>query len=359
MSRYWSPIVDRLVPYTPGEQPKDKVFAKLNTNENPYGPSPAALAAINKATDDRLRLYPDPESAELKNAIASTLKLGSDHIFVGNGSDEVLAHGFNAFFTGKASILFADITYSFYKTYCELYGIEHTKVPLTDSFEYDTRDYAVPCGGVVIANPNAPTGMAMPLSRIEQILEQNPDVVVLVDEAYVDFGADSAVDLVPHYDNLLVVQTFSKSRSLAGLRVGFAIAQPHLIEGLRRVKDSFNSYPIGRLSLEGALAAWTDRDWFDATRKKVIADREKVATQLGAQGFNILPSAANFVFATHKTVPAKTLLAELRARGILVRHFNQARIDNWLRISIGTSEECDKLLEATADILSNFGEAKP
>ena len=357
MSRYWSPIVDRLVPYTPGEQPKDQVFIKLNTNENPYGPSPAALEAIRQATGDELRLYPDPETSHLKEAIASTFNLSADHIFVGNGSDEVLAHGFNAFFTGKAPILFADITYSFYKTYCELYGIEHTKIPLSDAFEYDTSDYAIACGGVVIANPNAPTGIAMPLSGIEQILQQNPDVVVLVDEAYVDFGGDSAVDLVPHHDNLLVVQTFSKSRSLAGMRVGFAVGQPHLIEGLRRIKDSFNSYPIGRLSLEGALAAWSDLDWFDTTRKKVIADREMVTAKLGTLGFTVLPSAANFVFASHKTVPARDLLLGLRTRGILVRHFNHARIDNWLRISIGTSEECGKLVEAVADIVGGAGEA--
>ncbi|MEM9632658.1 MAG: histidinol-phosphate transaminase [Pseudomonadota bacterium] len=355
MSRFWSPIVERLVPYTPGEQPKDQVFIKLNTNENPYGPSPSALEAIRAATDDGLRLYPDPEASDLKAAIGADFQLGSDQIFIGNGSDDVLAHAFNAFFTGKAPILFADVTYSFYKTYCQLYGIEHQTVPLNDNFEYDLQDYKVPCGGVVIANPNAPTGIAMSLDKLEQILMQNPDVVVLVDEAYVDFGTDSAATLVPQYDNLLVVQTFSKSRSLAGMRVGFAAGQPHLIEALRRIKDSFNSYPISRLSLVGALAAWKDRNWFESTRDKVIADRERVAEALKALNFEVLPSATNFVFASHRQVSTRDLLASLRSRGILVRHFNQSRIDNWLRISIGSSQECDKLLDAIDGILSRSG----
>ena len=351
MSRFWSPIVERLVPYAPGEQPKDQVFVKLNTNENPYGPSPSALDAIRAATDDGLRLYPDPEATDLKSAIGADLQLGSDNIFIGNGSDDVLAHAFNAFFTERAPVLFADVTYSFYRTYCQLYGIEHRIMPLNDAFEYDLEDYAVPCGGVVIANPNAPTGIAMSLDSLEQVLRQNPDVVVLVDEAYVDFGAESAVTLVPRYDNLLVVQTFSKSRSLAGMRVGFAVGHPHLIEALRRIKDSFNSYPISRLSLAGALAAWNDRNWFEATRDKVVADRERVAEALKAQEFTVLPSATNFVFASHSQVPARDLLAGLRSRGILVRHFIHPRIDNWLRISIGSSQECGKLLDATGDIL--------
>ncbi|MES0884204.1 histidinol-phosphate transaminase [Roseibium sp. SCP14] len=352
MSRFWSPIVERLVPYTPGEQPRDQIFVKLNTNENPYGPSPSALDAIRAATDDGLRLYPDPEASDLRSAIGAELLLGSDNIFIGNGSDDVLAHAFNAFFTGKAPVLFADVTYSFYKTYCQLYGIEHRTVPLNDAFEYNIQDYAAPCGGVVIANPNAPTGIAMSLDSLEQILRQNSDVVVLVDEAYVDFGAESAITLVPRYNNLLVVQTFSKSRSLAGMRVGFAAGQQHLIEALRRIKDSFNSYPISRLSLAGALAAWNDRDWFETTRDKVIADRERVAEALKIQSFRVLPSATNFVFVSHSHMPARDLLAGLRSRGILVRHFNQPRINDWLRISIGSSQECDKLLGTVDEILS-------
>ncbi|MBL8584091.1 MAG: histidinol-phosphate transaminase [Rhizobiaceae bacterium] len=351
MSRFWSPLVARLTPYVPGEQPKHQVLAKLNTNENPYGPSPLALAAVRAAAGDDLRLYPDPVAGQLRQAIAATLRLDSSEIFVGNGSDEVLAHAFNAFFGGGGAVLFADVTYSFYPTYCDLYGLSYRRVPLDASFRLDASDYAGPCAGIVVANPNAPTGIAMPLERIEQILRQNPDVVVIVDEAYVDFGGDSAAALVPRYDNLLVVQTFSKSRSLAGLRVGFAVGQAHLVEGLTRVKDSFNSYPLGRLALAGALAAWNDREWFDKTRGLVMADRERTAGRLRDQGFTVLPSSANFLFAAHENVPAETILAGLRSRGILVRHFRHERIRNWLRISVGTTAECDRLAEATASIV--------
>lgn len=353
MSKFWSPIVENLVPYTPGEQPKDQSFIKLNTNENPYGPSPRALEAVRAAADDDLRLYPDPAASELRDAIAATYGLAVDHIFVGNGSDEILAHSFNAFFDRTAPVLFADITYSFYTTYCELYSLQYRTVPLNDAFEYDTSDYQGPCAGVVIANPNAPTGANLPLEKIEQILSQNPNVVVIVDEAYVDFGADSAIELVPKYENLLVIQTFSKSRSLAGLRLGFAIAQPHLIEGLQRVKDSFNSYPIDRIALAAALAAWADREWFDKTRQQVITDREKTAEALKAQGFQVLPSTTNFLFASHGLVPGEKLFKDLRLKGILVRHFGQPRIRDWLRITIGTSQECKRLLEATNEITSN------
>ncbi len=351
MNRFWSPIVERLVPYTPGEQPKGQSFIKLNTNENPYGPSPRAVAAIRKAAGDSLRLYPDPAATDLRNAIASSYHLLPDHVFAGNGSDEVLAHAFHAFFGGKDPVLFADVTYSFYRTYCELFGLERRLVPLNEAFEIDPDDYGSPCGGIVIANPNAPTGMPMPLSGVERILQRNPDVVVLVDEAYVDFGAQSAAGLVPRYENLLVVQTFSKSRSLAGLRVGFALGQPHLVEALQRIKDSFNSYPLGRLALEGALAAWQDQAWFEDTRSRVMSDRDRLSESLVKLGFNVLPSAANFLFVSHEQVPATAILADLRARGILVRHFGQPRIDNFLRISIGTDADCNALVEALAEIL--------
>lgn len=354
MSRFWSPIVQRLVPYTPGEQPRQK-FIKLNTNENPYGPSPAAIEAIREAVDDRLRLYPDPEATDLRAAIAETLGLGTDHVFLGNGSDEVLAHAFNAFFGGGTSVAFADVTYSFYTTYCELYGLRYREIPLDGEFSYDPADYAQPSGGIVIANPNAPTGIAMPLAKIELILEANPDTVVILDEAYVDFGAASALGLVPRFENLLVVQTFSKSRSLAGLRVGFAVGQPHLIEGLRRIKDSFNSYPLGRLALAGGLAAWKDRDWYEDTRARVIAERQRMVSGLESLGFRVLPSAANFVFVSHPSKPAEALLHELRGRGILVRHFRKERIRDWLRISVGTAQECDQLVAALSEILSGNG----
>ncbi|WP_323040086.1 histidinol-phosphate transaminase [Gemmobacter sp.] len=352
MSRFWSPLVQSLVPYVPGEQPKDRVFIKLNTNENPHGPSPLALEAIRAATGDGLRLYPDPVAGDLRAAVAAQYGLTPAHVFAGNGSDEVLAHAFNAFFGGGGEVLFADVTYSFYPTYCRLYGLPHRLVPLGADFRCDVGLYRGPCAGIVIANPNAPTGIPLPLAAIEQVLRANPDVVVIVDEAYVDFGADSAVALIPRYDNLLVVHTFSKSRSMAGLRVGLAMGQPHLVEGLVRVKDSFNSYPLGRLALAGALAAWQDRDWFDRTRRQVMADRDAMTAGLQAQGFEVLPSAANFVFARHPQVAAEVVLAGLRDRGILVRHFRQERIRDWLRISVGTTAECGALLAATAGIVA-------
>jgi histidinol-phosphate aminotransferase len=350
MSRFWSPIVEKLVPYSPGEQPKDRSFIKLNTNENPFGPSPIALGAIRAATGDGLKLYPDPAAGSLRTAIASRFGLTADHVFAGNGSDEILAHAFHAFFCGREQVLFPDITYSFYRTYCELYGVDYRLVPLREDLSLDpgmlAGTLAGPCGGVVLANPNAPTGIALDLAAVETVLKQNPDCVVLVDEAYVDFGAESAVGLLPDHDNLLVVQTFSKSRSLAGLRVGFAAGHPHLIEGLQRIKDSFNSYPLGRLALAGAEAAWNDTDWFEETRRLVMGERERVTEGLAGFGFTVLPSAANFVFVSHESLAAGDLQARLRTEGILVRHFSQERIANWLRISIGTADENDALLQA-------------
>ncbi|AMY69956.1 histidinol-phosphate transaminase [Frigidibacter mobilis] len=350
MSRFWSPVVERLVPYTPGEQPKGGTFIKLNTNENPYGPSPRALEAIRASTDGRLRLYPDPAAADLAQAIGAGFGLGPENVFLGNGSDEVLAHAFHAFFAGRGPILFPDVTYSFYRSTCALYGIEYREIALDDSFRTDPADWRAPCGGMVIANPNAPTGIALPLAALRQILAQAPDTLVLVDEAYVDFGGASAAGLVAEFDNLLVVQTFSKSRSLAGLRVGFALGQPPLIEALRRIKDSFNSYPLGHLALAGALAAWEDRAWFEQTRAQVMAERGRMAAGLAGQGFQVLPSATNFLFASHAALRAETLLADLRAQGILVRHFTAPRIRNWLRISVGTAQDGDALLQATARI---------
>lgn len=357
MSRFWSPFVESLVPYIPGEQPKDRKYIKLNTNENPYGPSPRALVAIRYTTDDDLRLYPDPTATDLTNAIAATLGLSSDSIFIGNGSDEVLAHAFNAFFRDKGPVLFPDVTYSFYPTYCNLYGLPFRQIPLDSAYKLDPSDYRGPCGGIVIANPNAPTGIAMALDGVEQILRQNPDVVVVIDEAYVDFGAESAVTLIPRYDNLLVTQTFSKSRSLAGLRVGFAAGQPHLIEALRRIKDSFNSYPLDRLALAGAIEAWADREWFDFTRKRIMGERDKTAAAMARLGFEVLPSAANFLFVSHGEIAAEELFVGLRSRGILVRHFQQPRVRNWLRISVGTREECRVFVEASESVAS--GKAEP
>ena len=352
MSTLWSPFVATLAPYVPGEQPKGQSFIKLNTNENPHGPSPLALAAMQAETGDSLRLYPDPEAQALRQTIAESFGLDAGMVFVGNGSDEVLAHAFNAFFRDKGELLFPDVSYSFYPTYCRLFGIPYRRLPLTDTFRIEIGDYQGPGAGVVIANPNAPTGVALPLDAIESLLASNPDKVVLIDEAYVDFGAESAASLIGRHPNLLVVQTLSKSRALAGLRVGFALGHPDLIEGLIRVKDSFNSYPLGRIAQAGAIAAIKDRAHFDTTCSAVIRDRETTAEALGALGFTVLPSSTNFLFASHAKVAAADLLAGLRARGILVRHFKQERIRNWLRISIGTSAECAALTTAMAALVA-------
>lgn len=354
MSRYWSPVVGTLAPYVPGEQPTRESLIKLNTNESPYGPSDHVLDAIHRAVAKNLRRYPDPSADELRQSLAAGLGLGKSSIFVGNGSDEILAHAFNAFFTGKPAVLFPEITYSFYRACCQLYGVQKREIPLDMDFRIDPKRFKGESGGIVIANPNAPTGIAIELSEIEIILRSNPDVVVLVDEAYVDFGASSSVSLVPQYDNLIVVQTFSKSRSLAGLRFGMAVAHPDLIDALTRVKDSFNSYPLDRLALAGAQAAWEDTVWFEEACQKVIADRSYLSTAMKEMNFEVLPSSANFVFVSHPTVPARQLYLGLRDHGILVRHFNNGRITNWLRISVGTRHECDALLRALKELLYPF-----
>jgi histidinol-phosphate aminotransferase len=351
MNTFWSPHVDALTPYVPGEQPRIERLVKLNTNENPYPPSPKVIAALQAEADERLRLYPDPQSARLKAALAAYHDVAPNEVFVGNGSDEVLAHAFNAFFMQDTPILMPTISYSFYKVYCRLYGIEAKLVPLDAGMRIDPAGYLGPCGGVVIANPNAPTGIALPLADVEQILRAQPQRVVLVDEAYVDFGAKSAISLVRKYPNLLVVHTFSKSRALAGLRVGFAIGQAHLVEGLERVKDSFNSYPLGRLVTAGAVASLEDEGYFQARRAQLIATRERLADELRALGFEVLPSAANFLFVRHAQQRASDLAQALRERAILVRHFKSPEIDNYLRISIGTDEECEALRGALAAIL--------
>ncbi|WP_296948667.1 histidinol-phosphate transaminase [uncultured Massilia sp.] len=352
MNTFWSPHVGNLTPYVPGEQPRIERLVKLNTNENPYPPSPRAIAAIQAEAGERLRLYPDPQSTALKEALAAYHGVAPGEVFVGNGSDEVLAHAFHAFFQQDLPILMPTVSYSFYKVYCRLYGIDAVQLPLDEAMRIDPGAYARPAGGVVIANPNAPTGIALGLDDIERILRAHPHKVVLVDEAYVDFGAASAVALVRHHPNLLVVQTFSKSRALAGLRVGCAIGQAHLVEGLKRVKDSFNSYPLGRVEVAGAVAAIEDDAYFQAQRAKVIATRERLAGELGALGFEVLPSAANFVFARHAARRAADVARALRERAILVRHFQTPGIDDWLRISVGTDAQCGLLRDALAQILA-------
>lgn len=344
MSRFWSPLVHGLQPYVPGEQPKLANLVKLNTNENPYGPSPKVLEAIKQAASDRLRLYPDPDAGALKQAIADYHQIKPEQVFVGNGSDEVLAHVFHALFQHQQPILFPDITYSFYPVYCQLYQIDSTLVPLKDDFTIDVTDYQRPNGGIIFPNPNAPTGCLLPLTAIRQLLEANTDSVVVVDEAYVDFGGETAIALINDYPNLLVTQTLSKSRSLAGMRIGFAAGHPQLIEALVRVKDSFNSYPLDSLAIAAGIAAYQDRSYFNETTGKVIDSRDRVVRELRELGFEVLPSAANFVFARHPQHDAADLAAGLRKEGVIVRHFTKPRIDQFLRITIGTPTENQQML---------------
>lgn len=350
MSKFWSPFVKDLVPYVPGEQPKLAKLVKLNTNENPYGPSPKALAAMQAELNDSLRLYPDPNGERLKHAVAEYYSVQAGQVFVGNGSDEVLAHIFHGLFQHDKPLLFPDVTYSFYPVYCGLYGIDFQTVALDDEFQIRVADYARPNGGIIFPNPNAPTGRVLPLESIEQILQASPDSVVVVDEAYIDFGGQSAVALVERYPNLLVTQTLSKSRSLAGMRVGLAIGNAELIEALERIKNSFNSYPLDRLAIVGAAAAFEDRAYFEACREKVISSREHLVGELNALGFDILPSAANFIFARHPLKNAAELAAGLRQQGVIVRHFKQARIEQFLRITIGTPEQNQALVDALREL---------
>ncbi|MBR0873448.1 histidinol-phosphate transaminase [Bradyrhizobium tropiciagri] len=343
MSRFWSPVVHNLSPYVPGEQPKIDGLIKLNTNENPYPPSPRALAAIAAATD-RLRLYPDPRATTLRETVAARYGVAADEVFVGNGSDEVLAHTFPALLKHDAPLLFPDITYSFYPVYCRLFGTSYEEVPLDAAMRVQLADYRRPGSAILLCNPNAPTGIALPRAAIAALLAEQPDRLVVVDEAYVDFGAESAVPLVARHDNLLVIQTLSKSRALAGLRVGFAIGQRPLIEALERVKDSFNSYPLDCFALAGAAAAIEDDAWFAETRARIIASRDAMVRSLTGLGFEVLPSLANFVFARHPGHRGADLAARLRERGVLVRHFSKPRIQDFLRITVGTDDECGRLI---------------
>ena len=352
MSRFWSRLVSTLDPYVPGEQPRMRNLVKLNTNEHPYGPSPKVIDAIAQANSDDLRLYPDPTSLALRQAIARRESLIPEEVFVGNGSDEVLAHAFQALLKQERPLLFPDITYSFYPVYCGLYQIAHRTVALDDTLAIRPKDYLDgDAGGIIFPNPNAPTGRGLGLDAIERIVAGNPEVAVVIDEAYVDFGGVSATPLIARYPNLLVVQTMSKSRSLAGLRVGYAMGHPDLIQGLDRVKNSFNSYPLDRLAQAGGVAAIEDEEYFQRTRRAVMHSREALAKGLSALGFDVLPSLANFVFASHPQHPAEMLAAALRERGIIVRHFRHPRIANFLRITIGTDAQCGQLVDACTEIL--------
>ena len=351
MSRYWSSVVHSLKPYVPGEQPAMATVVKLNTNENPYGPSPRVIAALSAEIGDALRLYPDPGATRLRDALAARHGMAREQVFVGNGSDEVLAHTFQALLRHDAPLLFPDITYSFYPSYCRLCGVNYREVPLDGSMQVRVADYRQPCGAIILPNPNAPTGIALQRAEVEALVAEHQDDVVVVDEAYVDFGGESAVPLVRSYPNLLVIQTFSKSYSLAGLRVGFALGQRPLIEALERVKDSFNSYPLGRLALAGAAAALEDEAWFEQNRNRIIAGRQRLAAALLGLGFVVLPSAANFLFARHPGRSGANLAAGLRSQAIIVRHFAGERIADFLRISVGTDADNDRLIEALRRLL--------
>jgi histidinol-phosphate aminotransferase len=351
MSRFWSDLVRQLTPYVPGEQPQRDRLVKLNTNENPYPPSPNVLAAISQVNGEALRLYPDPDSAQLRQAYAARNSLQAEQVFVGNGSDEVLAHVFQALLKHDQPLLFPDLTYSFYPVWCELYGLACRQVPLAADFSVDPAAYAGDNGGIIIPNPNAPTGVLMELDAIRRLLQGSPASVVVIDEAYIDFGGDSAVGLINEFPNLLVVQTMSKSWSLAGLRIGVAMGSVELIEGLERVKNSFNSYPLDVVAQRAGLAALQDEAYFDETCKRVIASRERLTGAILDLGFEVLPSAANFILARPPRGQANTLFSALRERGIIVRYFDQPRIGDYLRISIGTDAQCDELLAALRDLL--------
>jgi histidinol-phosphate aminotransferase len=354
MSRYWSKVVQGLTPYVPGEQPKLPNLIKLNTNESPYGPSRRVLDALRTEIGETLRLYPDPASDKLRAAIAKRYEVTPAHVFVGNGSDEVLAHVFLGLMKHDKPVLFPDITYSFYPVYCGLYDIPYEPVPLNRAFEIVVDDYLRPNGGIIFPNPNAPTGRLVPVAEIDRLLRANSGSVVVIDEAYVDFGGESVVPLVQRYPQLLVTHTLSKSRALAGLRVGYAIGHPDLIEALNRVKDSFNSYPLDRFAQAGATAAVEDDAYFKAMCSKVIVTKKKLVQELQTLGFEVLPSAANFVFARVPGRDGADIAAKLRDRSIIVRHFRKPpRIAEFMRITVGTDEQCAGLVEAFREILKS------
>ena len=346
MSKYWSNLVRRLQPYTPGEQPRTSGITKLNTNENPFAPSPSVMAAMQAQLTDDLRLYPPPESDQLKNTIADYFSLRPEQVFLGNGSDEVLAHVFNGLLRKDLPLLFPDITYSFYPVFCQLYDIQFEKIPLTSDLCIDVKDYHRGNGAIIFPNPNAPTGDLLALDTIEALLQSSEDSVVVIDEAYIDFGGVSAVSLINDYPNLLVVQTMSKSRSLAGMRIGYAMGSAELIEALNRVKNSFNSYPLSHVQIAAGVAAFEDDVYFRKTCEHIIANRALLSESLLQRGFRVLPSAGNFVFATHEKRSAAEIFQHLKIEKVLVRHFQQPRIEQFLRISVGAEDEIQRLVAA-------------
>ncbi len=352
---YWSSFVKNLVPYTPGEQPKMHNLIKLNTNENAYNISPKVLESIKEHTNNTLKLYPDPTAQELCEALAHLHDVHPNQVFAGNGSDEVLGFAFHALLKHKKPVLFPDITYSFYPVYCNLYNINYKTIPLTDDFRIDLKKYnAENACGIVITNPNAPTGLILNKKIIQHYLETHPEQIILVDEAYIDFGGESVIPLIQYYPNLLIIRTFSKFHAFAGLRVGYAIGNSELIEGIRRVKDSFNSYPLDRLAQIGAIASIKDIQWSINNAQKIIQNRQYLIKNLSELGFKILNSKSNFIFASYPKLSAEFLAKQLRKENILVRHFNTKRIQNWLRITIGNETECQTLYKTINEIISIY-----
>lgn len=352
MSKFWNDKVKEIEPYVPGEQPKDKKYIKLNTNENPYPPADNVIEAMKNAVNDDLKLYPDPTCSELIDEIAKYYSLNKDEVFIGNGSDEILAFSFMTFFSKEKQILFPDISYTFYKVYAELFNLDYKLVKLDDNYNIPLEELKFSNGGIIIPNPNAPTGKYIDIEQLRVLIETNKDSVVIIDEAYIDFGGESMVKFIKEYDNLLVIQTLSKSRSLAGLRVGFALGHRDLIEGLNRIKNSINSYTIDRVAIAGAKAAINEQEYFKEITNKIINTRERTVKDLAALGFIILESKANFVFVQHNKVSGKYLYETLKDNGILVRYFNKDRIDNFLRITIGTDFEMNTLIEKLKLILN-------
>lgn len=352
MSKYWNENVKGIEPYVPGEQPKDKKYIKLNTNENPYPPSEKVIKAIKNAANEDLKLYPDPTCSDLIKEIAAYYGVNNDEVFIGNGSDEILAFIFMTYFEKGKTVLFPDISYTFYKVYAELFKLDYEMVKLDDDFNIPLDELKKKNGGVILPNPNAPTGKFINPSELKKVVEANKDSVVIIDEAYVDFGGESMVPLTKEYPNLLVVQTFSKSRALAGLRVGFAIGNKELIEGLNRIKNSMNSYTIDRIALAGAKAAIEDETYFKKITKSIIETREIYTVKMKELGFKVLESKSNFIFVKHKELKGEYIYKKLKEKGVLVRYFGKERIEDYLRITIGTNKEMEKLIEKLKEIIN-------
>lgn len=353
MSREWTKNLRNIEPYVPGEQSKDKNIVKINANENPYPPSPKAAKVLKNFDTNKLRFYPSANSTKLKEAIAKYYKVDVSNVFVGNGSDDVLAVAFQSFFNSDKPIVYPDLTYSFYPVWCSLFGIKYKNYPVGDDFRINPEDYKEKNGGVVIPNPNAPTSLGEGLDFVEKILNYNQDSVVIIDEAYVDFGGTSSIPLIDKYENLLVTGTFSKSRSLAGLRIGFAIGSKALIDVMEAVKNSYNSYTVDSLSIEMGAASIEDDEYFKSTCKKVIKTRERVTLELKKLGFDVLDSQTNFIFATHNKHNMKSLFEYLKTQKVFIRYFSLPRIENYVRITIGTNEEMDIFLEKTKEFILN------